>query len=42
MAASRCFMFIYFLLPRWVPVTWRSRAQTSIGAELPSEKLPTT
>ena len=28
--ASRCFMFMYFLLPHWVPATWRSRAQTSI------------
>ena len=23
-------MFMYFLLPHWVPATWRSRAQTSI------------
>ena len=35
-------MFIYFLLPHWVPATWRSLAQTSIRAELPSGKLPTT
>ena len=42
MAASRCFIFMYFLLPHWVPATWRSRAQTSIRAELPSGKLPTT
>ena len=33
-AASRCFMFMYFLLPHWVPATWRSRAQTSMRAEL--------
>ena len=42
MAASRCFIFMYFLLPHWVPATWRSRAQTSMRAELPSGKLPTT
>ena len=42
MAASRCFIFMYFLLPHWEPATWRSRAQTSIRAELPSGKLPTT
>ena len=30
------------LLPHWVPATWRSRAQTSMRAELPSGKLPTT
>ena len=41
-ASSRCFMFMYFLLPHWVPATWRSRAQTSMRAELPSGKLPTT
>ena len=41
-ATSRCFMFMYFLLPHWVPATWRSRAQTSMRAELPSGKLPTT
>ena len=35
-------MFMYFLLPHWVPATWRSRAQTSMRAELPSGKLPTT
>ncbi len=40
MATSRCFMFMYFLLPHWVPATWRSRAQTNIRAELPSGKLP--
>ena len=34
-AASKCFMFMYFLLPQWVPATWRSLAQTSIRAELP-------
>ena len=38
--ASRCCRFIYFF--HWVPATWHSRAQTSIRAELPSEKLPTT
>ena len=42
MAASRCFIFMCFLLPHWVPATWRSRAQTSMRAELPSGKLPTT
>ena len=41
-AASKCFMFMYFLLPHWVPATWRSRAQTSIRAELPSGNVPTT
>ena len=41
-AASRCFMFMYFLFPHWVPATCRSRAQTSMRAELPSGKLPTT
>ena len=41
-AASKCFMFMYFLLPHWVPATWRSLAQTSIRAELPSGKVPTT
>ena len=41
-AASRCFMFMYFLLPYWVPATWRNRAQTSMRAEFPSGKLPTT
>ena len=40
--ASRCFMFIYFLLSHWVPATCHSRAQTSIKAELPSGKAPTT
>ena len=35
-ASSRCFIFIYFLVPHWVPATWRSLAQTSIGAELPA------
>ena len=42
MTASKCFMFMYFLLPHWVPATWRSRAQTSIRAELPSGNVPTT
>ena len=32
----------YFLLPHWVPATWRSRAQTSIRAEFPSGNVPTT
>ena len=41
-AAFRCFMFMYFLLPHWVPATWRNRAQTSMRAEFPSGKLPTT
>ena len=41
-AVSRCFIFMYFLLPHWVPATWRSRAQTSIRAELPSGNAPTT
>ena len=41
-AASRCFMFMYFLVPHWVPAIWRSRAQTSMRAELPSGKLPST
>ena len=36
MTASKCFMFMYFLQPHWVPATWRSLAQTSIRAELPS------
>ena len=40
--ASRCFMFMYFLQPHWVPATWRSLAQTSISAEFPSGKAPTT
>ncbi len=38
MVAPRCFMFMCFLLPHWVPATWRSRAQTNIRAELPSGK----
>ena len=42
MTASKCFMFMYFLQPHWVPATWRSRAQTSIRAELPSGNVPTT
>ena len=32
---------MYFLLPHWVPATWRSRAQTSIRAEFPSGNVPT-
>ena len=24
MTASKCFMFMYFLQPHWVPATWRS------------------
>ena len=35
-------MLMYFLLPHWVPATWRSLAQTSMRAELPSGKQPTT
>ena len=35
-------MFMYFLSPHWGPATWRSRAQTSIRAELPSGKLSAT
>ena len=42
MAASKCFMFMYFLQPYWVPATWRSLAQTSIKAEFPSGNVPTT
>ena len=41
-AAPKCFMFMYFLQPHWVPAAWRSRAQTSIRAELPSGNVPTT
>ena len=41
-AASKCFMFMYFLQPHWVPAAWRSRAQTSIRAELPSGNVPST
>ena len=41
-AASRRFIFMYFLLPYWVPATWRGRAQASIRAALPSGKLPAT
>ena len=41
-AASKCFMFMYFLQPNWVPAAWRSRAQTSIRAEFPSGNVPTT
>ena len=33
---------MYFLLPHWVPATWRSLAQTSIRAEFPSGNVPTT
>ena len=40
--ASKCFMFMYFLLPHCVPATCRSRAHTSINAEFPSGKQPTT
>lgn len=42
MAASRCVMFMYFLLPHWVPAAWCRRAQTRIRVEMPSGKLPTT
>ena len=41
-AASKCFIFMYFLLPHWVHATWRSLAQTSIRAEFPSGNVPTT
>ena len=41
-AASRCFVFMYFLLPHWAPATWRSRAHAGMRAELPSGKAPTT
>ena len=37
-AASKCFMFMYFLLPHWVPATWRSPAQTG-GAPNAVEEL---
>ena len=39
-AAFKCFIFMYFLLPHWVSVTWRSLAQTSIRAEFPSGNSP--
>lgn len=35
-------LFMYFLLPHWVPSTWCSRTQISIKGELPFGKLPTT
>ena len=38
MTASKCFMFMYFLLPHWVPATWRSPAQTG-GAPNAVEEL---
>ena len=41
-ATFKCFMFMYFLQPHWVPAAWRSRAQTSIRAEFPSGNVPTT
>ena len=41
-AAHRSSMFVYFLLPHWVPATWCSHAQTRILVEFPSGKLPTT
>ena len=31
MAASKCFMFMYFLLPHWVPATWRGCALFTLG-----------
>lgn len=34
--ASKCRIFIYFLLPHWVPAAYRSLAQTSISAEFQS------
>ena len=39
-AASKCFIFMYFLLPHWVCAAWRSFAQTSIRAEFPSGNAP--
>lgn len=42
MAASRRFTFMCFLLPHWVPAAWCGLAQTSMRAELPSGKQPTT
>lgn len=39
---SRLFMLMYRFVPHWVPVTCRSLAHTSIRAELPSGKVPTT
>lgn len=38
---SKCFTFMHFLFPHWVPATWRSLAQTSMRTELPSGKQPT-
>ena len=40
-----CFEMLHihaFLFPTWVPATCRSLAQTSINAEFPSGKEPTT
>ena len=42
MTASKCFIFMYFLQPHWVPATWRSLAQISIRAEFPSGNVPNT
>ena len=41
-ATFKCFMFMYFLQPHWVPATWCSLAQTSIRAEFPSGNVPST
>ena len=46
-ATSRCFIFIYFLLPHWVPATCRRRRRpvretahyTSAAADLPVQPL---
>lgn len=39
---SGCCKFIYFLLPHWVPATWRSRAHTGTSAAFPSGNALTT
>lgn len=31
---SKCFIFMYFLQPYWVPAMWRSLAQISHAMEL--------
>ena len=30
MTASKCFMFMYFLQPHWVPATWRINLSRSL------------
>lgn len=40
--ASRCFMFMYCLLPYWILTTWCRQEQTSIRAELLSELTAST